>query len=766
LRGKGQFVGDITMPGMAHAAFLRSAYAHARLERIDTRRARDCEGVLCVLEGSDIASLGPLRAHLWTAVPETVQRWLRPRLRVDEQLLMAVERVRCVGEAVAVVVADDRQRAADAVEQIEVRYQPLPVVVDPWAALEPDAPRLHAGWPDNVALHLSGHVGDVDAEMERAAVRTRLRLRMHRHTGVPIETRACVASVDLHTGLISVWTNTQLPHALRDVLSEMLGVPVHRLRVVSVDVGGGFGIKGLLYPEDVIVPWLALRLGRPVKWVEDRREHFTAAIHSRDQVHDVELCASEDGRLLAFRDHFMVDTGCYNPSRLIIATNTIAHMIGPYRVRSIDVDARVVVTNKMVSAPYRGAGRPEAVWALERAMDRLARAAGLDPVEFRRRNTLTSAELPLETGMYYRDGSPLIYDSGDYLTCLERAVARIGYPAFRAEQADARANGRYIGLGVAAYTEGTGIGPFEGAVVDVDTTGHVMVHTGACSQGQGHATVYAQICADSLGVRLEDVTIVGGDTSGIMYGWGTVGSRSTVAAGSAIARAARLLRDKALRVAGELLEVAPTDLQLVDGSARVIGAPERRVELREVAQALLPERALPVGREPGLRAEVYEAQPTVTWANGVHAVTVEVDVETGRVDILRYVVVHDCGRLVNPLLAEGQVHGGVVQGLGGALLEEIVYDEAGQLVTGSLMDYALPRATEVPRLELEHIETPSPRNLLGVKGIGEGGAIPVAPALANAVEDALLPFGVLIDTLPLKPEYLQRLLHERVSPPG
>jgi carbon-monoxide dehydrogenase large subunit len=514
----------------------------------------------------------------------------------------------------------------------------------------------------------------------------------------------------------------------------------------------------------VVVPLLALRAQQPVKWIEDRREHFWASIHARDQTHAIELAADADGRLLGVRDRFVVDIGAYNPLRLVSGANTVAHLVGPYRVPAVEVEAQVLTTTKTTAAPYRGAGRPEAVWAMERGLDRLARAAGLDPIEVRRRNTLTAAEMPWDTGMLYRDGQPLVYDSGDHLGCLERALQLVGYDGFRDRQRRAWEAGEYLGLGVAGYVEGTGIGPFEGARVQVDASGKVVVYTGACSQGQGHETVFAQICAEALGVGFEDVSVIAGDTAGLPYGWGTVASRSTVVAGSAVRDAASAVRDKALRVAADLLEVSASDVVLSDGVLSVAGAAARSVSLREVARACAPQHALAVGREPGLEAEAHFRPETVTYANGLHAAVVRLDVETGAVSILRYVVVHDCGRVVNPLLADGQIRGGVAQGIGGALYEELVYGDGGELLTASLLDYPVPRAAEIPSIDLDHLESPSPRNPLGVKGLGEGGAIPGPALLANAIEDALQPFGVVINQAPMTPARLHALI-QAASPP-
>ena len=749
LTGAGQYVDDVRLPGVLHAVFVRSPHAHARIISFSTRAAREAQGVRLVLTGQDVAPLGPLGGHLWAAVPTPIQAWLDPLLQDDHQPLLASDLVRFAGEPVAVVVASSRPLAEDAAALVEVEYEPLPSLVEAAQAL--DAPPLDPSWTNNVALRLHGTVGEVDAAFDRAATVEAIEVKLGRQTGVPMETRGLAAALEARTGQLTVWSNTQVPHVLRELIADTLGLAVHRVRVISVDTGGGFGIKGMVYPEDVVVPLLALRVQQPVKWIEDRREHFWASIHARDQTHTIEMAADTQGRLLGVRDRFVVDIGAYNPLRLVSGANTIAHLVGPYRVPAAEVEAQVVTTTKTTGAPYRGAGRPEAVWAMERGLDRLARAAGLDPIEVRRRNTLTSGEMPWDTGMLYRDGQPLVYDSGDHLGCLERALELVDYSGFRARQIEARERGEFLGLGVAGYVEGTGIGPFEGARVQVDASGKVVVYTGACSQGQGHETVFAQICAEALGVRFEDVTVIAGDTAGLPYGWGTVASRSTVVAGSAVREAAAAVREKALRVAADLLEVSASDVLLSDGVLAVAGAAARSVSLREVARACAPQHALAVGREPGLEAEAHFRPETVTYANGLHAAVVRVDVETGGVSILRYVVVHDCGRVVNPLLAEGQIRGGVAQGIGGALYEELVYGEGGELLTASLLDYPVPRALEIPKIDLDHLESPSPRNPLGVKGLGEGGAIPGPALLANAIEDALQPFGVVIDQAPITP---------------
>jgi carbon-monoxide dehydrogenase large subunit len=535
--------------------------------------------------------------------------------------------------------------------------------------------------------------------------------------------------------------------------------------VVAPDVGGGFGNKALVYPEEILVAHLARLLRHPVQWLEDRRENFLGACHARDQVHAVEAAASRDGTLLAIRDRFVMDSGAFNPLALVIPYNTAAHLLGPYRVRSCQIEGETVVTNKTPAAPYRGAGRPQAVFAMERIVDRVARRLGMDPAEFRLRNLVRAEEFPYDVGLYYRDGHRLIYDSGDYAGGLRLALERIGYEAFRKEQARLRPQGRYVGAGFACYTEGTAVGPFEGAVVRVDGSGKVVVATGACCQGQGHETTFAQIAADALGVDLEDVTIVEGDTGAIPYGFGTLASRSIVLAGNAMALAAARVKAKALQVAAELLEARAEDLVTQGGRIFVKGTPGRSVTWRQVAGAAGPGGIGPAAESPGLEAAHYLRPATVTYAYGANACTVEVDIETGAVQLLRYVLVHDCGRSVNPMVVDAQMEGGTVQGIGSALMEECPFDGAGQPLATTLMDYLIPTAGDVPWVDQDHLNALSPRNPLGIKGIGEGGAIGPPAAIANAVEDALSPFGVVVTEIPLTPERVLALIRKaRASP--
>ncbi len=761
LTGAGRYVDDLPAPDALHVAFVRSPHAHAQIRQIDLAPAAGLPGVVAAVDGATVfAQLGPLPSEGWKLPGPALRAAVDPLVRLETQPLVAVDRVRYVGEAVAVVLATSRYLAEDAAERVVVDYEPLPVVADVAMACRPDALRLHPDWPDNLSARVVVGTGDVAAAFARADRVVRRRFRVQRLTGVPLETRGTLAQPG-PDGRLTVWSATQTPHALREVLAHRLGLDRDRIRVVAPDVGGGFGIKGLVYPEEVVVAWLAVEHGRAVKWIEDRREHFLSAIHSRAQEHEVELALRADGTILGLRDHFTIDMGAYNPLGLVQPYNSCAHLAGPYRVPALALEAECYVTNKAPLAPYRGAGRPEAVFVMDRLLDCAARELGLDPAALRRRNLVTAAEMPYDVGLLYRDGQPLVYDSGDYPACFEEALRLIDYDAVRREQPALWARGVYRGVGLSAYVEGTGVGPFEGGAVRLDADGHVWVYTGACSQGQGHETTFAQVAAEQLAVALDQVTVVPGDTAGIARGWGTVASRSAVVAGTAIALAAQEVGARLRALAADLLEASPADLELYRGSVRVRGTPGRAVAYADLvrhaatgagAAAHAPEHAA------ALEATRYFEPPTVTYANAVHAAVVEVDIETGEVRVLRYAVVHDCGRVINPLVVDGQVHGGVVQGIGGALFEELVYDEHGQLLTASLLDYLLPTADQVPPLVLGHRESPSPRNPLGLKGLGEGGAISPPAAIANAVEDALRPFGVEVHATPLTPERVLTLL--------
>ena len=695
---------------------------------------------------------------LFGAVPPGLAAAVEFEVRQAPQFALCRDRARYVGEIVAMVLADSPAAAEDAVDLVEVDWEPLPLVVDMVGAGEAGSPLVHPEWGTNVGVGFSHAIGDADGAFARADVVVGDTFRIQRYVGMPLEGRGVVAAWDRRDGTLTTWNSTQVSHFVQQGLGPALELPPHKIRVIAPDLGGGFGTKASGYPEDALVPIAARALGRPVKWIESRREHMSGAAHARDQLHTISLAAARDGAILAVRDRIWLDLGAYNVWGVVLPYNTVAHLIGPHRIRSMQVDVRAVVTNKTPNAPYRGAGRPETVFAMDRIVDCLARELGMDPAELRRRNYIRPDELPYDLGMPYRDGNPLVYDSGDFPDALEKALEAAGYRQFRVEQTGLRAQGIYRGVGISGYVEGTAIGPFEGATVKLDLAGRVLVATGAVNSGQGHETSFAQIAADALGVPLDWVTVVGGDTAAVPFGVGTFASRSAVTAGSSIVDACREVRAKLVRAAAVLLEAGSGDIEIDEGRAFVRGSPGSAVDLARVVQASIPTFARAGVASPDFEASAYHHVPTVTYASAVHVAHVEVDVESGRVTLLRYIVAHDCGRVINPTIVEGQVHGGVAQGVGGALFEEMVYDETGQLLTGSLMDYAVPKADDLPLIETVHLECPSPRNPLGVKGLGEGGAISPPAAIANAIEDALAPFGVRIRETPVSAARIVALL--------
>jgi aerobic carbon-monoxide dehydrogenase large subunit len=739
LTGRGRYVDDLRLPQLLHAAIVRSPHAHARIVAVDAAPALALPGVVAVLTITDLPECA-------AAVPPLVAS---PRLRPYTQPAIAVGKARYAGEAVAVAVADDAYRAADAASAVEVRYAVLPAAATVEAALAPGAPRVFDEWPDNVAGPAAGVVGDVGQGFREAHVVIDAPIHVPRVAAMPLEPRGVVAHPNPPDGRLTMWASTQMPFAVRAAVAAALGLAEEQVRVIAPDVGGGFGAKGHVYPEDVLIPAVARRLGRAVKWIETRREHFLTTSPDRDQHHEARLGVTHDGRITAIQTTFVRDGGAYPVLGDVMALNTINHLPGPYRVAHLQGSAINAVTHKTFSGAYRGAGRPEAACVLDRLLDRAARRLGVDPAELRRRNLIRAGEMPYVTGLTYRDGVPIVYDPADYHAALERLLARFGYDDWRAAQASRRASSRPIGIGLSAYLEGTGIGPFEGADVRIDPSGAIYLQIGVASQGQSHETTLAQVCAAELGVDAERIVVVGGDTAALGYGNGTIASRVAAVAGPAVARSAREVARKARVVAGELLECAPADVVLADGRAHVAGAVGRGVELGVLARASLRSPTLLRDDAPGLHACAFFRPETVTWAFGMHACALEVDVETGALQLLRYAAVHDCGRPLNPMIVEGQLHGGIVQGIGAALAEELVYDAQGQLVTGSLLEYGLPTAAQVPPLDVVALDFPSTRNELGIKGVGESGVISPVPAIANAVEDALADRGVTITRVPV-----------------
>ena len=742
---------------MLHAIFARSQVAHARIQSVDVARAAAMPGVVKVLTDADLLCLAPPVPGAQLSLPSKWRTQVQHTIHLPQQPLLAVDKVRHVGEAVAVIVAESRYEAQDAAELVTVDLESLPAVVDARMALEPGTALIHEQYQTNLIAEFVIEKGDAATAMAGAPNRLHRFFYTHRYAGVPMECRGVISAYDARTDSVTIWSSTQVVHWVRREAAAILRLPEARVRCVALDVGGGFGTKGHVYPEDMLIPFLARLIGRPVRWIEERQEHFVCSCHSRDQLHDVEAGFDDEGRIIAFHDDFLVDCGAWNPVGAGIAYNTAVHLLGPYKIANFAATARIAATNKVPTAPYRGAGRPEAAFAMERTMDLIAGVLGLEPAEIRRRNMIHAEEMPCQMGVPYRDGEPIVYDSGDFPGALEKVLDAVGgIPAFRTRQREAQALGRYLGLGIASYVEGTGVGPFESATVRIEPTGTIYVTSGACPQGQGMETIFAQVAADNWSVEPHDVVISLADTSLIAIGFGTIASRSTVTLSAAIHYASERLRTKVFAIAANMMECAPADLELRDGKVGVVGVPGLEVTLASVAQAARPgwDHRRPEGIDAGLEESFYWEPPTVTWSNATHLALVEVDVTSGQIGIEKYVVAHDCGVVINPMLVEGQIVGGSVQGLGGALLEQFIYDQQGQLLTGSLMDYALPRASDSPSMELRHQESPPPLNPLGVKGVGEGGAVAPPAAIANAISDALAMFRAEFNATPIKPEHI------------
>ena len=738
--GRGRYLDDLRVPGLLHAVLVRSPHAHARVTSIDGRAARALPGVAAVWTLDDLPELAA--ANVPPLVPE-------PKSRPYVHPIMAGTRARHVGEIVAIVIADDPYVAADGAERVAVAYEPLPAALSLEAAAAPGAPRVNETWPDNLVSVTASAKGEPERAMAGAEVVVSARLAYPRVAGMPLETRGVLAAPDPIGNGLTVWTSTQVPFAVRSGIAPVVGLQEERIRVLVPDVGGGFGVKGHVYPEEILVPVAARRLGRPVKWTETRSEHCLTAAGDRDQVHEARIGLQRDGRIVAIDTAFTRDHGTSPMLGEAITLNTINHLPGPYRVPNYRGVGRNILTHKTFAAAYRGAGRPEAAFVLDRLLDRAARRIGMDPAELRRRNLIRADEMPSPTGLTYRDGAPITYDPADYPEAFDRLLVALDYTGWRAEQAKRRGSRRPIGLGLCAYVEGTGIGPFEGADIRVDPDGTVFVHLGVCAQGQGHETTLAQIAADELAVPLESVVVVGGDTSLVGYGMGTIASRVAAVSGPAVQRTAAQVAHKARLVGAELFECAPEDVVLAEGRVQVKGVPGKSVSLGQVARAAVRSRAVAETGGPGLSACAFFYPDTVTWAFGVQGVVAEVDLEACGIRLLKLAAMHDCGRAINPVIVEGQLHGGIAQGLGSALGESLIYDETGQLLTGTLMDYPLPRADEMPPLEVIHMDFPSAINALGIKGVGESGVISPAAAVANAVEDALADFGIEIDRPPV-----------------
>ncbi len=750
LAGAGRYVDDLTPPGVVHLGVVRSPHAHARILGVEAAAARQMPGVLAVWTAADLPEAGE---PLVTAAAGAHKD--RPFVTP----ILAGERARYVGEPVAVVVAETPYLLADALAAVTVEYEPLTPLVGTEAARGSKV-RVHEAWPDNVAFKIGGGVGDVEQALARPGLTVvRERFRHPRAAAVPIETRGVMAQYDAASGVLTVWGSIQGPYSQRDTIARVLGMSVEQVRVIVPDVGGAFGPKGQVYADEVLVAAAARRLSRPVKWIEGRRDDFQSLGHDREQQHEATIGFSTNGEIAALDDQFVADVGAYPMAGNGLVANTVNHMPGPYRVPAYRGRGESVVTTTMFNAAYRAAGRPEANFVMERLMDLGARRLGLDPADIRRRNLIRAAEMPYRPGLTYKDGVAIAYDPGDYPAAFERVLQSFGYDDWRKRQLATAGSARPIGVGIACYAQGTGLGPFEGATVRVDAQGKVVVIIGVAAQGQDHATTLAQVAASALGADLDDVTVLGGDTSLMPYGMGTGGSRVMVNTGPAVARAAAEVRERAALVAAELLECAPDDVRIEASRAFVAGMADRALPLSRLAQAAVRSKTLAAQKgEPGLNACTWFYPDTVTWAFGAQVCAVEVDVDTCRVRLLRHSFLHDPGRAINPAIVAGQLQGGAAQAIGTALMEEVVYDEQGQLLSGSLMDYAIPKADDLPWIDVILDEHPSMINPLGAKGVGESGCIAGASAVANAVEDALADRGVVVRELPVTPARLFALL--------
>lgn len=735
LTGQALFIDDVELPGMLHAAFFRSQVAHARIKTIDVSRALKRPGVVAVYTAHDLGAYWQPNPLL---VPPPPIAGIVFNLRTHAPL--AKDKVRHVGEPLAVIIAESRYIAEDALDDIEVDLEILPAVVDIEQALGAASPHVHDDLGSNISAHVRQNKGDYRGAAAKAHLILKRRFRYEHGISSPIETRGVVAQWNARASQMTIWDTTQAPVFVRNGLAAMLGLGERQVRVIAPFVGGGFGPKIMMfYPEEATLPWISMRLNRPIKWIEDRLEHFFATTHERGQIHDAEIAIARDGRILGVKDVFLHDTGAYDPYGLTVPINSQCTLLGPYVVPAYDSTFTAVFTNLPIVTPYRGAGRQHGVFVIERLLDLAAHELKIDPAEIRRRNLIPPDAFPYNNEIIYQDFQPLSYDSGNYEPVLDKALEAIGYAEFtQQEQPKLRAQGRHVGIAIACYVEGTGIGPYEGAKVQVQSNGKVSIATGIGTQGQGHFTSFAQIAADQLGVDPTDVDIVTGDTDQFYWGAGTFASRGAVVAGNAVNEASRVVRQKAMKLASDIFECSEDDLVLADGRVSIVGIPEKFIGLGELAQRANPMRgAVKPGTEPGLESTQYFGPPSGATANGVHAMIVELDPQTFDLKILKYVVVHDCGTVINPMILAGQIHGGVAQGIGNAFYEKLSFDDQGQLLNASLADYLLPTALEVPRMGLAHTTTVSPLNPLGIKGAGEAGAIPVGPLFAQAIEDAL-----------------------------
>ena len=753
IQGLAHYVDDLRLPEMHHAVFVRSPHAHARIRSVDISKVQTAPGVVLVLTGRDVQ--GAVGTVPCAAVIPDMKQATRP--------VLAVGKVRFVGEAVAMIVGTDSYAVRDAADLVEVEYDPLTAVVNPEKAIANGSPVLYEQYKDNIAYRWELEGGDVKKAFAEADKIVKQRIINQRLIPVPMEPRGVVANYLPGEKQLTVWSATQIPHLLRTQIAAMLSVPEHSVRVIAPEVGGGFGSKLNVYPEEALVAYAAMRLGAPVKWIETRRENFQTAIHGRDQIDDVEVAVKKDGTILGIRVKVIADLGAYYQLLTpLIPTLTGLMMCGCYKIPAARMEIIGALTNKMATDAYRGAGRPEATYLIERAMDLVAAELKMDPVAVRRKNFPQPKEFP------YATPTGVIYDSADYQTCLDIALKKSDYKKLRQEQAAARKQGRLVGIGLSTYVEICAMGPssampaggWESATVRVEPTGKVNIFTGSSPHGQGQETSFAQIGADVLGLEPDDVLVTHGDTASVPYGIGTFGSRATAVGGTAAYKALVKVRDKLAQIAGFLMKEEPGKLVFAEKRISVKGNAKKSMSFGEAVGAAYTAKTLPPGVEPGVEATTFFEPTNFTFPFGTHICVVEIDPETGDVKLKKYVAVDDCGNVINPLLVDGQIHGGIVQSVGQAFFEEAVYDEQGQLITGELMDYAIPRAADMPWMETARTVTPSPVNPLGVKGVGEAGTIGATPALCNAVVDALSHLGVRNIDLPLKRERIWKLLHK------
>ncbi|MGE0034232.1 MAG: molybdopterin cofactor-binding domain-containing protein [Xanthobacteraceae bacterium] len=753
LTGSARFVDDIKLAGTLEACFVRSPHPHARIRSIDASAARAMPGVHAVFTADDL----PVRmanGQIPMLVPNPAIT--APRT----QLALARNEVCYVGQTIAVVIADDRYIAEDAAAAVAVDFDVLPSVSDCRDAARPNAPRVHSDLASNLAAFVPMSYGDVDAAFSNAPHVFEDELFLHRGAAMTLEGRAVLANYDAGADQLTVWSATQTPHLARGTLADMLERNVESIRVIAPAVGGGFGTKAPFYAEEAVIPAAAMKLDRPVKWQEDRREHFLSATQERDQVWHIAIAVDDDGTILGLRGKMWHDTGAFVPWGIIAPYIAATTFPGPYVVPAYKIELSVVFTNRVPTTVVRGAGRPQAVFAMERLMDRVARELGLDRAAVRAGNMIRPEQMPYSVGLVFRDGKPLIYASGDFPKSQTRAVELSRYESFRERQAKARAEGRYIGIGIGNYVEGTGLGPFEGVTIRVMPNGKVAVMTGATAQGQGTRTTLTQIVADNVGCRLEDIVFTAGDTAAISQGVGAFASRQAINAGNSAMIAGQNVRQQIVTHAARVMGVPWTEIDVEDGHATARGGNRPSMSLGDLARLAqgMPGFSFAPGQTPGLEHTAYFTPPQASYCNGTHVAEVEVDPQTGGVTLINYTVAHDSGNVINPMIVDGQVQGGVAHGIGNALFEWMKYDASGQPLTTSFQDYLLPSAPEVPGCLIEHVETPNPLNPLGVKGAGEGGTIPAPAAIISAIEDALSPFGVRFSDMPLTPAAIVEML--------